>query len=736
MSGMSRWSAAIAAVLVLSATATAARRQSQQRPVFRSNVEVVQVDVVVVDKDGNPVRGLTQSDFTISDRGKTQPIATFEEVSHPVERDVAPALRSVRLDVATNRAAQERRLVVLVIDDLHIWKGRTDRAKDIAHKVIDALGPESSMAVIFTSGDHTTQVSADPAVLNAAVDTLKGRQTVRRPHPAVDNQRAPHIDPEQSTDAAIGAMSAANLDTLQDFQDNIASYETIQKAAQLLGGGDVRRKAFVLLSEGIGKDLSGIFGAMTPQGDVPQGGTDYISGNTEAFAASSMSNVPPLHANGIIQMMEAMRRGNVATYAIDPRGLVTPGDLAKECFPPPAGDDQCSEGLTDWNSLVRQAQHGLGEIAVASGGFAVTNTNDFTSGVQKIVEDLDHYYLLGFYPADANDKGYRRLDVRIAGHPEYTLRFRHGYQPGGAPTPVNTDPMVSLSAGVLPQADLPLRLAAVALPATGASARVAYALEVTTPWRDLLEADHKIRDTIGYEVVVVDENKNKVRSVEGLQGRLTLGVNPNAGAPPPTVSYEITDGVDLAPGRYELRVSALSTKLGKGGSVYLDLDVPNFASDAVAIGGVAIGYATGSRIPIVPPFSSVAARGAPPSGVPGRGAVAAPRAAGAAATPAAPAPPAPALPFAPTVDREFARADTLRLYVPGWVRDARRQATLSLEILAAGNRPVTTLHVPFAGGHAETTLPLQTLDPGAYVLRATLSDGVNTATHETGFAVK
>jgi hypothetical protein len=288
----------------------------------------------------------------------------------------------------------------------------------------------------------------------------------------------------------------------------------------------------------------------------------------------------------------------------------------------------------------------------------------------------------------------------------------------------------------LPQADLPLRLAAVALPETGASARVAYALEVTTPWRDLLEADHKIRDTIGYEMLVVDENKSRVRSVEGLQGRLTLGLNPNGGAPPPTVSYEITDGVDLAPGRYELRVSALSTKLDKGGSVYLDFDVPNFASDPVAIGGIAIGYASGPRVPILPPFASVATRGASPlSNIPARGGVApAGRVPPSAAT-VAPAAAPPALPFAPTVDREFARTDMLRIYVPGWIRDSHRQATLTLEIIAAG-RPVSTLHVPFADGHAETTLALQPLGPGAYVLRATLSDGVSSAMHQTGFAVK
>ena len=102
-----------------------------------------------------------------------------------------------------------------------------------------------------------------------------------------------------------------------------------------------------------------------------------------------------------------MRRSNVATYAIDPRGKVESKDLARECFPPPPrpGRDPCSNGMTDWNSVVRQAQHGLEIMSEASGGFAVTNTDDFTAGLKRIVEDLDHYYLLGFYPADTEGQG-------------------------------------------------------------------------------------------------------------------------------------------------------------------------------------------------------------------------------------------------------------------------------------------------------------------------------------------
>ena len=268
--------------LVLSVV-LAAQSASQAPPTFRVRADLVRVDVVVVDGTGEPVSGLTQADFTLLDRGKPQTIATFDEVAHRHPSDVEPALPAgVRRDTASNQTAQSDRLIVMVVDDLHIYKDRSKRAKGIAGSVIDTLGPASSMAVLFTSGDHSTQVTDDSARLRAAIDTLRGRQGWRRPHQAIDSQKAGHIDPEMSAETKLAILQRASDARLQDFFDNMAQYKTLQDAARLLGAGDARRKAFVLVSEGIGKDITGLFGAMAPQGDPPQGGAPYGYGDVAA----------------------------------------------------------------------------------------------------------------------------------------------------------------------------------------------------------------------------------------------------------------------------------------------------------------------------------------------------------------------------------------------------------------------------------------------------------------------
>jgi VWFA-related protein len=699
-----------------------------QQPTFKSSIDLVQVDVVVVDKDGNPVRGLDQAAFTVKDRGKAQTIATFEEIGHETRAEQAdlPALPpAVGVDVANNQSAQSDRLVVMVVDDLHIWKGRTERAKQIARDVVTRFGAESSMAVLFTSGQHNTSVTTDRAALLSAVDTLQARQSVKRPHPAVDNQRVPHVDPEDDATGRGGTldkMSAAGLVTVQDFSDNMQQYGTLQNAAKMLGTEDVRRKAFVLLSEGIGKDLTGLFGDILP-GEVPAGGEAYVSGNITAFAAASAATVPPYHTLKILEMMEALRRANVATYAIDPRGEVKPGDLLSECFPAPApGDDPCAGeagggGPGDWMSIVRQAQHGLDETAVATGGFAITNSNDFTGGLSRILEDLDHYYLLGFYPSDPGGKGYRPLNVLVAGHPDWTLRYRRGYMGGPKPEPPkNADPMVGLSAGVLPNQDLPLRLNAIALPGTGNQARVVLAMEVSAPVKELQSPDGKIHDQLKYEVLLVDDKKAKVRSVGGLEGNITLSPAHPGQPAPETVTYQVTHMIDVPPGKFEFRVSADSAKLAKGGSVYLAVDVPAFHTAATALGTIAIGYAGGARVPVAPTVTTVNGRG----------------------NQAAPAAARLPLPFAPTLDRVFASSDVLRVYVEGTAR-ATAGLTAMIDIVnpdgtgVASFTPVLNGQDPIAIGG---DVSLQALRPGPYLMRVTLTGGGQKAVRETGFAVR
>ena len=400
--------------------------------------------------------------------------------------------------------------------------------------------------------------------------------------------------------------------------------------------------------------------------------------------------------------MASLRRSNVTTYVIDPRGHVSPQDLALESFPRrPACSPRSRDAVptTTRRSLehpVRMAQDGLGLLAEASGGFAITDTDDFAGGLARVIEDLDHYYLLGFYPADPNGKDYRPLDVKVAGHPEWTLRFRKSYLPGGPPPlPKGADPLL---AGVMPKTDL---ASAADGHAISRDARLEQEHARHARARDHRAGDRAAAgqwDAAGRPDVSGDGHRREeeesgvtrwprgqARPQAAPGRRLRAG---HRGVPDQHVDRP-------APGRYQLRASASSARLTKGGSVYLMLDVPDFAASPLSLSGLLIGYADGAHVAVAP-----APAPAPPSQVAlSRGGL---------------APADAALLFAPSLDREFLRSDTLRLYFEV-VRTTSMAAHVTVDMIDAQGRAAVSLgrDIPAnANGRADLTMPLGPLAPG------------------------
>jgi hypothetical protein len=300
------------------------------------------------------------------------------------------------------------------------------------------------------------------------------------------------------------------------------------------------------------------------------------------------------------------------------------------------------------------------------------------------------------------------------------LRFRRGYMPGGAKETSEAakkgGEMIALAASILPRSDLRLKLGATPMPGSGSTARVALVIEVTVPRAALEEKDGRLHDRLKYEVLVVDEKKARVRSLAGLEAALTLSGNADMGPAPDVASYQVAESVDIAPGHYEFRVSATSAKTGKGGSVYLPVDVPDFQKES-ALGGITVGFADGARVPIAPRRQTPAQRGA-------RMAVAE----------------RPPVPFAPSLDRVFSVSDTLHVYLEGTTRAAGARTMVSVDVVDVNGKIVRSPSPSFMTTdivRIESVIPLSGLPAGSYVLRATMTNGSRPpAVRESGFVIR
>ena len=256
----------------------------------------------------------------------------------------------------------------------------------------------------------------------------------------------------------------------------------------------------------------------------------------------------------------------------------------------------------------------------------------------------------------------------------------------------------------MPKTDLPLRVFATALPATGRDARVVVALEVRSDREPILKENGSLADALKYLVIAADLKKTRVARATQGEARLVLRARDVVEDAPGRITYQIVTSLMLKPGRYQLRVSANSAGLRKGGSVYLALDVPEFSTTPLALSHPVLGYAAGARVPVA--YSTLAA------GV---------------------------LPFAPALDRVFSQTDELRAFAMVRRRNAMTPVDVALAIVGADNRTMRTLDRrigPRAPAHVDVTLPLRELAPGAYRLLLCATDGVMLVEREVGFLVQ
>ena len=583
-----RW--ALLAVISLT-LGSALLAQTPQQPTFRSGVELVQVDVVVVDKDGKHVRGLKAADFAVLDRDKPQTIATFEEVSHERPREAAPApllTRPARLDVGNNQTARSDRLVVMVIDDLHIYKGRTERAQDIARQIVSQLGPQASMAVLFTSANRNTQVTEDRAELLAAIDTLRGRQSVRRPHQARDDQTTPAGDPEQD---ALARLDADRQGAGGQRPAVLRQHDAVQDARGRRAHSRCGRCEAKGVRAGVGGDRQGSDWRVRSRADAVRSQVPLLPLLSRSCARRDDGVAAALERD---DLRHRSARARVAARPGARSGSGSPGTRRR------SSDRRVQMEQPDSSGPGRPDDHGRGHRRVRGNRYGRLHVGPRSH--HRGSRSLLSARLLSERSGP---------DDRIPGGSGARRRIgqRLPAARGEGPRPSGLD--CSLPQG-LPawrraaaageqgsrwwrwrrascrKPDLPLRLYATVFPGERKLATVAAAIEITAPTKELLGPDAKLHDQVSYGVLVVDEKKTKVTSRTNLAARIAL--KPRVAAPSPEddpnmpslVSYQIPLTLELAPGKYQLRASATSTKLGKGGSVYLTIEVPDFAKEALS----------------------------------------------------------------------------------------------------------------------------------------------------------
>ncbi|MCA1614599.1 MAG: VWA domain-containing protein [Acidobacteria bacterium] len=598
--------------LVFIAPALSARQQPppQQPPpdaagqeeTVRIGASAVHVDVIVTDKSGRRVTGLTASDFQVLD--EKQPVAIDYFAAIEGSRLSRPAGTGGQPDAdAAQRSTLLRpypgRHIALVVDDTTMTNDNFIRTrKALTDYVNNRLGPSDMAAVISVGGRMGTsqQFTNDKQRLLAAINRLTAptnRTQMARGQIDMTYQEAQRINAGDRTvlEAVARRASASSL-------ANQGSSGTLADNGRVGGGGMTPIGSAGGDDEGTGASEAGLMRARVR--NAAQTRVQEIAADTRntALALSSlfkgMADLPGRkvvlllsesfvtlggttedQTNQMNQLIEQARRGGISVYALDAGGLRTTSSQASEQL---TGVDILANNLAGSATMSEFEKLSAARmVAYGTGGSVIANTNDITGGLDRAVEDSSSYYVVGFRPA-ALDNKFHRLAVTVKGKPDLIVRTRRGYLAVNQETVRGTG--AELAAALLspvPVLDLPVEVVARVVPAGGGQS-VQLGFHVGRNYLSL-PAEGSADQTAAYELVAAvfaagkDEPEGGVKrsfafDLSKPEERQKLAASGFTFVPQP---------MTFAPGQYQVRVVMREKTSGAVGSSYQFFEVPNLA---------------------------------------------------------------------------------------------------------------------------------------------------------------
>ena len=376
----------------------------QQPPVFRTGINFVRVDVIVSDKNGNPVADLKQDDFDVSEDGKPQKVETFRLINVS-QTPQGYTSRTIRTREDEEIAAQDEnsRIFVFFLDDYNTRLMSSMSVRRPLVEFISTLAPNDLIAVMYplTPLDAVVLTRNHQGVINT-VEKFVGRK----------------FDYEPKNDIEREYVYKFPSETVERIRRQV-SLSALRGLSYKLGALREGRKSIVLVSEGytamlppqLRAGIAGMTGVTAnPAAGNPLAGENSVTEDRVRFSAEMDLQ------DELREVFAAANRSNTSIYAVDPRGLST-------------GEFDIADNISNITSqaALNSTMDTLRTLAENTDGRAIVNRNDLARGMQQIVRDASAYYLVGYSSTQAPQDGkFHEIKVRVK-RPGVQVRARKGY---------------------------------------------------------------------------------------------------------------------------------------------------------------------------------------------------------------------------------------------------------------------------------------------------------------------
>ncbi len=368
------------------------------------DVNIVNIDVVVTDKSGKRVRGLTKDDFIVLENGKPREISNFAEYASPLPDGVIQA-KSV-----DSPPAQPRTLLIFVERDTKLQPFDAERfldsLSDVVHNTI-RRGDAVSVVIWGDTGQVRADFTDDIDKIDLILDTLKRqlagtqRKTPEQLVTEVDDimnfeleiaARAEELDmPYTVSDRSIVTEHVGAMNAMSELTRMKRKVNAINAAINSMASAE-GKKILILATHRLGEIAGGDF--------YYESGEDLLSQDVKTrFNTRSLIDSIVRNANA----------GGITIYPVYPTGRpVKPAANA-------------GEYLTVMNEM-----QSLTKIASRTGGLEASGTAEFVNLMQRVEDDMSDYYSLAYRIESSRDDRKRELVVKTK-DPALTVRSRRSY---------------------------------------------------------------------------------------------------------------------------------------------------------------------------------------------------------------------------------------------------------------------------------------------------------------------
>jgi len=582
--------------LLLFVVSNAAAQTTQTPPprsqdeVVRVYTELVQTDVMVLDKQGRFVNGLTKENFELRIDGKPRPIQAFEQITagSDEESQLAAARGATTVNIKRPAPLDRGRIVFFYIDDFHMNLEGIVAARKVINAFLDKqMGQNDQAAIASATGQigFLQQLTNDRMVLHKALERVTpGNYSVR------DIERPP--------------MSEYQAMLIERGDRGIFDYfvtETIRQNPGLnreTAGQIVRGRASSIQSQAErvnSNTLSGLESLVRSARNLP--------GRKLVFFLSGGFLIEGRRSTLITKLRNvtnAAAKSGVVIYSMDTRGLVASlQDASTEASFDPGG--QLAASTSTFGEL-SATQDPLNALAADTGGKALFNTNDLLKGLAPAIKETSSYYLLAWKPDTATSGRFRQLEVKLVDRPDLTVRVRKGFFDVDPPEdtaaskkkPEQTPPAKPAAAklreaitAAYPERALPILMSVdyYDIPEKGST----LSTSINLPGEFLSfgeQPDGKIQAIVDLSGVYYDEKGN---AKDSFMERITTTA-PSLEA---TKNYSsdiiFNYPAKLPPGLYNVRAAARDEKSGRVGSAHAWIEIPDLTKKQLTISSLLLG---------------------------------------------------------------------------------------------------------------------------------------------------